>query len=475
MKRKNLVFTLLLVVTIQLTLSSPTVLAAEFDITGRVFSDDRTVLSGVLISVYEKPNEILFTDFYTNADGYFNIYWIPSGTYDIVFEKKGYVTYTKTISSSKSWETINLGEVIIAKALQLSTTILSRVTTPGKTLVLLFTLSNAGEEEQECKLNITSPEGWKVKITDQNGELDGLRLPAGVTTTLNLEITVPLNATGENDINLRVSGLTAINWPLTIKIEEEEIQVAELKAKYPSQSVPLGTTANYPLTIENPSQSDELFDLFAPSIPAGWELVFKADEKSKEIGAVLIGAKETEILTVEITPSLNSTLGEYLIPIEAISTSARGSITLKTIVSGSYNARVRADLLFVEIQAATTETVTVTVTNTGYSPLTNVELLITSIPSSEWTVETTPLKQTTLNPNEAVDFQIYIRVPAEAARGDYLVELQPSMDQIAAEELESLEIRVTVNPETAWGIYGLALVMAALAFVFLVIMKFRRK
>ncbi|MFX0195139.1 MAG: NEW3 domain-containing protein [Candidatus Hodarchaeota archaeon] len=125
--------------------------------------------------------------------------------------------------------------------------------------------------------------------------------------------------------------------------------------------------------------------------------------------------------------------------------------------------------------AATTQTVTVTVTNTGYSPLTNVELLVTSIPSNEWTVEINPLKQTTLNPNEAIYFQVYIRVPAEAARGDYLVELQPSMDQIAAEELESLEIRVTVNPETAWGIYGLALVMVALAVVFLVIMKFRRK
>lgn len=462
--------TLLLLVMNQLTPWSLTVLAYPFDVNGRVLTEDEIALSDVLISVYENPSGALVRISNTDAYGYFGIYNLASGSYNLVFEKKGYETYTKTISSSGSW--INLGDMKMSYALQLSTTILSRVTPPGKTLVLPFTLSNAGEEEQECRLNITSPEGWKVKVTDINGELVGLRLPAGVTTTLNLEITVPLNASGENDISLRVSGLTTIDLSLTIKIEEE-IQVAELKAKYPSQSVQLGSTINYMITIENPSQTDELFDLSAPEIPAGWEIVFKAVE-AQEIGAVLITANGIETIIAEVTPALNSIPGEYLISIEAISKSIQGNITLTAIVTGAYDVDIDISALFMEIDAGTTETVTINVTNTGYSPLTNLEILITSTPSN-WIVETSPLKHPTLDPNESIEFQISIQVPAEAARGDYLINFRPSMDQISQNELVEQQIRVTANPEAALGIYGLALVMVALAAVFLILMKFRRR
>lgn len=88
-----------------------------------------------------------------------------------------------------------------------------------------------------------------------------------------------------------------------------------------------------------------------------------------------------------------------------------------------------------EIDAGHTETVTVKVTNTGYSSITNVEVLITSTPT-DWTVDPSPLKHPTLNPNESVEFQIAIQAPAEVARGDYLVNFRPSMDQISASELE---------------------------------------
>lgn len=276
MKKKILGCTILLVVVFQLTPWS-LIVTAQFDVNGRVISDDGTILSDVLIYVYTSGagGGSFVTISSVDPWGYFGIF-LGAGSYDLVFKKTGYVPYTTTISGSDTW--INIGEVQMTTALQLSTTILNRVTSPGNTLVLPFTLSNAGEEEQECKLNITSPEGWKVKVTDINGELVGLRLPAGVTTTLNLEITVPLNASGENDISLCVSGLTTIDWSLTIIIEEEEIQIAELKAKYPSQSIPLGTTANYELTIENPSQTDELFDLSTSEIPSGWQIVFKAIE-----------------------------------------------------------------------------------------------------------------------------------------------------------------------------------------------------
>jgi len=588
MKRRILGGMLLLAVVIQLTLLAPSVLAQDedFHVQGIVESAaDGTALSGVLISVYATPGGSLVKMSSTDVNGYISLRDIPAGSYNLVFEKQGYETYTTSISSTD--ETINLGFVRMSNALQLSSTASSRVTSSGKTLVLPFMLSNAGAEEEEIVFTIASPEGWDMKITDTNSELLMLQLPAGDTTSLNLEIEVPLDAMSEYNIQVTISGSKTLEWPLTIIVEEEDTQLlgsdfpsksgrlgsiiefpvtiqnpfdvrtafrlemlnvpeawevairdidrelvnavllgpnqsinviveaeipenanegayaftvavtapyiadtmrlevlviesfaeAKIQAKYPSQSVPLDSTVEYEITIENPSQTDELFSLSAPEIPVGWELVFKAvkeDEQTQEIGAVLIEALEAENIIVEITPSLNSDLGEYLIPIEAISSGARGSITLKTIVSGSYDARVRVDSLFMEIQAATTETVTVTVTNTGFSPLTNVELLVTSAPN-DWTVETSPLKHATLNPNEAVEFQVSIQVPAEAARGDYLVEFQPSIDQIAMEALEPPEIRVTVNPETAWGIYGLALVMAAFAVVFLIMMKFRRR
>ena len=133
MKTQIQVLALLFALSIQLTPSSQTVLAdndKEFGVVGIVLTDDGTALSGVLISVYEIPSGSRVKISNTDSGGFFGIYNLPSGSYNLVFEKKGYVSVTKTISSVSS--PIELGYVQMPKALQLSTTTSSRVASPGE-------------------------------------------------------------------------------------------------------------------------------------------------------------------------------------------------------------------------------------------------------------------------------------------------------------------------------------------------------
>jgi len=581
MKKRILSVMLLLALSLQLMLS-PTVSSVEYPVTGKTLNEDGEALSKVTVFVHDTASGGLAGKAYTDSLGSFKID-LPYGRYDLVFKKKGYATYTKTVSVA--WPGVNLGDMQLSKALKLTITSSSRVANPGKNLALSFTLSNAGEEEEECTFNITSPEGWDVRVTDESGELAELRLPAGSTVSLNIEIAVPQNASGENGIKLTVIGSTIIELPVRIAVEEEETPllacefpsktgkpgsivnfqvqihnpfnvrtrfslaavfvpedwevlirntnqelvnevlletdqsinlvieaqvpknvsegnyeftlkvessycsdalvlkvsskgssvtaakyVVELKSKYPSQSVNLGTTARYPVTIKNLNQTDEVFELSALSIPPGWQIAFKTSE-GQEVWAVLIEANGAETINVEITPSLNSTLGSYLIPIEAKSPRTRGVITLEAIVSGSYNIRIDVLPIYTQIKAGATQTITAKITNTGHSPITNVEIEIISS-ASGWKIETSPLKLSTLEPNEAKEFKVSIQPPEGTAPGDYLIKIKASSDQISSEEQV---IRVTVTPETAWGVYGAAMVAVAIAAIILVLKKFRRK
>ncbi|MEM2094434.1 MAG: NEW3 domain-containing protein, partial [Candidatus Bathyarchaeia archaeon] len=523
---KMRIFMSILVALFTIQLVSQNILASgvivTIEISGRTVDDRGNKLSEAIVNLYDSSGTELISNAYSDEEGVFHLYFRsegePTGNYLVIFKKKGYVTYSKTLSIT--WpgkDVINLGDVQLSPSLKLTMTVTSRETAPGTRLDLPFTLSNVGKDEvEECSLLVSCPSGWDVKIVDENTPLTGLRLYPSSTIQLKLRVVVPVGASGENLLTLTAAGSINVSQMVTIIVTEgeesvlscqypsvsgylggtvsfqctvqnpfisdlrlglslesvpkgfrcyiknsekalvNEIQLQpgksigitvdveidrqaelglnefvlkatskdvnatlrlkimvreyagsiQIKSKYPSQVTTQGATVKFPISIRSFSQTEEVFTLSAEEAPTGWQISFKTQD-GQEIRSLLIAADGVETINVFVTPSINCPPGTYRVPIEVSSERTSANATLETVVSGSYGISLDLSTIYLSIQAGSRQSLTAQIRNTGYSPLTNVEVVTTYL-TSGWNFETAPLRVSVLEPNARVQFQITI-------------------------------------------------------------------
>jgi uncharacterized membrane protein len=232
-------------------------------------------------------------------------------------------------------------------------------------------------------------------------------------------------------------------------------------SKYPSQTIALGKATVYPLTITNPG-TKQLITLKAEGVPSGWTIAFLTSE-GKQINSILVDAESYESVNLQVTPALSSDKNSYTFAVTAQGDYSSGKIALDASIGGSYGLTMAVDSLYFATNAGSSYTESITLTNTGYSSLNNLQLALTY--PSGWTVTAAPIKVTTLNTNSKATFTLTVTPPTGTAAQDYLVQLTATSDEV---ETTQQSIRVTVNVESSWSIYGIILlVVAAGIFAFL--------
>jgi len=201
--------------------------ALEVEVSGRVVDEDGQGLENVEIKVYssEKGYKAYIKSVSTSSNGSFAIYLTVGKEYILRFSKEGYTKETRSIPI-RMYGTgeINLGDIVLLKALRLSSPILSRVANPGDKLTFSFTVRNIGEKTMTVDLLIMKPEGWTAKIFDQISEVRKVSLPSGGSLSLNLEVTIPKGALGTYNLTLTATSNNKISSSLnfTIAVEPPE-------------------------------------------------------------------------------------------------------------------------------------------------------------------------------------------------------------------------------------------------------------
>ena len=337
MKQQIRLLALLFALSIQLIPLSPTVLAGPFDVTGRVLTDDGTGLSGVLIYAYGTSSGSLVRKTTTDDAGYFYLL-LPSGSNDLVFKKKGYATYTKTISGSDMW--INLGDLQMAKALQLSTTTSSRVASPGEKLLLPFTVSNIGEESEVVDFLVSKPEDWSTTILDQTGEITNVYLLPEATLTLQLKAIIPLASTGNNSLSLTAIGKTNSTLNFTIIVEPSDKRI--ISCQFPGKAWAPGETGLFQVRVTNPFGIAMRFRVTVDSAPLGWTAFVKSigGEVVKEL---VLDSGEFADLIVEVYVPAEAPDGEYNIIFQVSSSATSEDLALLVVVQ-KFAAGIGVDL-----------------------------------------------------------------------------------------------------------------------------------
>ena len=103
------------------------------------------------------------------------------------------------------------------------------------------------------------------------------------------------------------------------------------------------------------------------------------------------------------------------------------------------------------------------------APLREVDLSATS--PTGWTTEFRPEQIPEIAPGDSARVVAIITPSKDAVAGDYIVTLRAT----AAETNDEIDLRTTVRTSAAWGLVGVALIVAAIAGLGLLFRRYGRR
>jgi len=308
----------LLVIVLNLTALTPLKVEAAEDgnIHGTVVDSNGSPIYRVRVRAYDSKGGIAATA-YTSTSGYFRM--SLSGTYTMVFEKTGYVTQEKTVkvelapTEDPDQDEVKMGNVEMEDTISLTSSVVKRITSPGNTLQLQFTVTNRGDSEENIAFNVSAPQGWQTRILDSVSEIESVLLATG-SQTLTLEIKVPASATGTGTVTLTATGTSAdsLEFEITPVRGTDEVQ---LVSTYLSVSEELGKTIELPLTVSNTGDVDKTVSLMAEA-PDGWTVTFKTST-NMAVKSLYMKPGDSVSLTIVMEPGDSTQTGDYNVVVKA--------------------------------------------------------------------------------------------------------------------------------------------------------------
>jgi len=350
---------------------------------------------------------------------------------------------------------------------------------PGDTIVFDLALNNPFNIETRFEIFVESiPVNWTVYVTTSDDEaVNEIILGPDESIDLSVQVGSFISATTSENyeikINAKSSGQTVGSLPLIVSLQQPgAIAEIGLSTKFPEVTVEAGKTFDYQLTLGNFGSLSRIV-LLSAEAPANWKAVIKSGTSEiSQLNIAPISVDGFEELTVEITPPSTVDLGTYNISIQVKSESGAvlAELDLKTTITGSYDLYLSMSTLLTSVVSGESTSCTATVTNRGFSTLSAVGLECEA--EEGWDIKISPSQVGLLKPQESYSFNVVIETPKDTVSGDYLISLASLSDQV---ESNPMQLRVTVNASTSWGIFGFGIAIVAIIALVLVFRKFKRR
>lgn len=460
---------------------------------GQVATYQVTVTNNLGISEYMILNATIpsnwSTDFVANGKYISAIYLPAGGSQSITVEltpatSESAGTANFTIMATSQDGSVNATLNLTANVYETSTnqnivmtcTYPSVSATVGQSISYPIMLSNEGSTGELLNLNCTAPSGWNVSYTATGLSgvgVNSIYLTAGSSQSLTLVATPPYGESLGNASFLLNAidtyGNVEANLVLNASIVQPTGEVNVLST-FTVMTANVGSTLQYPLTIENSRSVDTTLNLSAV-VPQGWSAVFYSG--SNQISNIVLTSEESTSLVLKVTPPSSVTLGNYTVTINAQSSdgTVNQQLNLTADLLGSYSISATPGAYSTSIATGGSTSITVTVTNTGQSTITSLSLDVTP-PDSTWTITTAPSKVQSLSAGESATFTMQITSPSDTVAGDYLMSVTATSDQASS---SSFQVRVTDNASTSWVWIGLLIAIVAVIAMIFLFRKFGRR
>jgi uncharacterized membrane protein len=434
--RKPRVVTALIVFSIMVGVFTPLQLvsaAADGNLHGTVVDEDGEPIYRVKVTATTQTGGVEETK-YTNEDGYFRM--SLGGSYTLVFEKDGYVTEERSVqvttapTDNPENDAVKMGDIVLEPTLKLSSTAVKRLTSPGNTLQLTFTISNGGDEVEEVGFSVSHPEGWTTRVLDSMGEIESIALSPG-SESFTLEIRVPSTATQTGIVSLIATGSSeaTLNFTINPMASTDEI---ELKSTYPSVSEELGQKIELPLSVSNVGEVTKLIT-FQTEAPTGWDISYKTGS-GLVVNSLSLSPDETESLTIEMESPVDAVVGDYGVTVQAVDSNDRVCDALSFMVNlRQPKSELEVISTFRDVTVGAGESITfpIVVWNKGEKDA--VCLLTVSSAPENWGVEfvtdDVAVSNLQIGAGESITFDIEVEPPKSIATGDYELEVAIASDE----------------------------------------------
>ena len=339
---------------------------------------------------------------------------------------------------------------------------------PGETVSMDLTFHNAGKTGENLDVWLaTVPKGWNAQIKTFKYEVSAVAVPAGKDESLTFEAR-PSQGVRPGNYTFVVDARTAdgrlsMSQDILIKVLGSEAAGAlgtglSLSTSYPVLRGPVKGSYQFSLDVKSQLDQDAVVDLAAQA-PEGWTVNFKPSYESTFISSLSLRAGQSSKVSVEVTPPSNTQPGEYAIPVRVSAPSARAEMTLKLVLTGSYELKLgtASGLLSLDAQPGKPADLSIYVQNTGSAP--NGDISFMSFKPENWKLEFKPETIGTLAPGEVKQVEVVMTPNKDALVGDYSVTLQAKGAQQSS---SNAELRVTVKAATVWGWVGLLIIIAVI-------------
>ncbi|MDO4320954.1 MAG: NEW3 domain-containing protein [Lachnospiraceae bacterium] len=300
----------------------------------------------------------------------------------------------------------------------------------------------ASEEQSKDNLadfSLTVPEEAEEGVYEVALKADA---GAGNTDTLNLEVTVSQEETGESNFT----------------------------SEYPEQQGISGTVFSFDTTIVNNRGTNQSYSLAAKA-PEGWQVTFTPSGETANVASLAVDAGSSQGLTVAITPPENVEKGDYTIPCTAVSANDTLTAELTVSITGTYSVALSTPdgRLSLDAYENKESAVTLSVTNTGNVDLTNLNLSSTA--PTDWEVRFEESTIDTLEAGATKEVTAYIKPCENAVTGDYVTSVSISNSEASS----NADFRVSVKTSTTWGIAAAAVIVVLAGGLVFIFKKYGRR
>ncbi len=356
--------------------------------------------------------------------------------------------------------------------ISLSTTFPGISVNAGKDVTFTITVANDSASAQTIGLSAASmPEGWTGKFVGNSSPVTRVYVNGSDSVSVSFIASVPADTPeGPYKIDLLATGDNGATdtFELELNVTGQEITQGKFSSQYPTLQGASTATFAFPVDLVNNSAEAQSYSLSA-SAPEGWQTSIMA--ASKQIASLSLDKGSTQNLTVNIIPPQNVTAGEYKISCAAVSANETLKTDLTVVITGTYSMTLSTPtgLLSADAYAGRTSDITLSLTNTGSSDLSNVVLTATA--PNDWAVSFDEKSIDTLAAGETKQVIAHIKASSDAIAGDYVVSMSASTNETSSQA----DFRVAVKTSTLWGIVGVVIILALIAGLVFLFRKFGRR
>ncbi len=342
----------------------------------------------------------------------------------------------------------------------------------GKQVTFSIDVNNKSTVGKTVDITLSkAPDGWAPILKDRGFIVRSVYVDGGKTESVDLQVTAPAEAKGDNEFVVRASGGGADSTlRLLVGVKDQVTKATSLVVQYPTLQGKSGSQFGFKADLRNDSEADRTYGLSFKA-PDGWDVSFKPSYEDKQISSVQVKSGASQSLDINVAPPARVQAGEYPVTITAASASDRASSDLKVTITGIFQMAMatRGDLFNTQATAGQESPFYVTVTNSGSAPLQNVSL--SSSKPDGWTVTYKPDKIDQLDPGAQREVTMLIKPSAKAIAGDYMLNVSASHPQVSVNK----DVRVTVETPTLWGWIGVGILVIVIGGLMGLFMKLGRR